>query len=66
MTKRQSNGFSEYKQLFLKMDKQLDKAVADISEIKGEIKLLKFKASVWGGVGSGIVITAVALIKHLT
>lgn len=44
---------------------KLDNIVEHIGDIKAEIKLLKYKASVWGILGGGFVVVGALITRKL-
>ena len=69
------NGWSEYEKLVLAELERLDKGAErldrkvdtirehDLANIKSEIKLLKYKSTLWGGIAGGIPALILVLIK---
>jgi hypothetical protein len=61
-----NNGFTEYKRLILDTQERLDRSIAqlnkriesilidDLSQIKTDVTLLKYKAGLWGSVSGSI------------
>ena len=75
MADDKKNGWSEYQKLVLAELERLDKGVEeldkkvdkirehDLANIKTEIKLLKYKSTLWGAVAGGIPALILVLIK---
>lgn len=64
------NGWGEWRRhVLLQMEanrKSLEGVSKDIAEIKTEVALLKYKSSLWGAVGAGLVVLIYALITYVT
>jgi len=62
------NGWNEWSKHVLYQlqahDKKLDQINNRLSKIEGEIKLLKYKSTLWGSVGCGIVWVILWLVQH--
>lgn len=79
MSDEEKNGWSEYQKLVLAELERLDKGLevldqkvddlraedGPLATINAEIKLLKYKSTLWGGVAGGIPAVILVIIKLL-
>lgn len=63
----ESNGWGEWRRhVLLEMESQrecIEKLTSGIADMKTEIALLKYKSSIWGAVGAGIVVLIYILVE---